>query len=53
MKNYIFLNQKLILNFFHILKRLKNINPNELPFKSEIIDLKFDNMKPEYLSSIL
>ena len=37
-------------SYVHILKRLKNINPNELPFKSEIIDLKFKNMRPEYLS---
>ena len=37
-------------SYVHFLKRLKNINPNELPFKSEIIDLKFKNMRPEYLS---
>ena len=37
-------------SYVHFLKRLKNINPNELPFKSEIIDLKFNNMRPEYLS---
>ena len=37
-------------SYVHVLKRLQNINPNKLPFKNEIIDLKFDNMRPEYLS---
>lgn len=38
-------------SYYHFLTALKNIHPNDLPFKSQIIDMEFANPPPAYLKN--